>query len=127
MKIDLEKLASLRDAHTRLHNDYRTTSSLARVAASETEQLRRELAPCAQNNDAAREILSMSAAELALVGVELLARSGLDPRRVRRVADSYARAVRLQEQAGALSKRLAESSQLMQRINDFAAPLENLQ
>lgn len=127
MKIDLEKLAYLRDAHTRLHNDYRTTSSLARVAMSETEQLRRELALYAQNNDAAREILSMSAAALGLLGIEKVARSGLDYSRVRRVAESHARALRLKEQASSLSKRLADSSQLMQRINDFAAPLENLQ
>ncbi len=73
--------------------------------------------------DAALNILTMPAAELAKQPADVLERSGIKAHHVRRVVAAHTLADRMRRDAEELSRRVRVSQALVDRLNQYASKL----
>lgn len=123
MKIDFSKLARIRDDHDRLHAEYRHAAERARQAATDAGRLRLE-ALVDPHDDAAVQLLTLPAEELAAVPTERLNEARVDLRLVRRLLEAHQRAQRLRSESEAIAARLRTSRALLDRLEAYAARFE---
>ena len=127
MSIDLVKLAAMRDAHDRLHAEYKSAAERARDAQTDAMRLR-AVSPSGSPEQKSMQsrILQLPLSEMGNTPAEALRVAGIDPRYMRRIVDAQTRANALRSQAEALAPALRRSGLLITRINEFATPLEYL-
>jgi len=123
--IDLEKLAAMRDAHARLHAQYRDVAERSRIAQADAAQLRNmQPGGDATQKAMAMRYLSLPLAELQLVPADHLQAVRIDPRFVQRLAAAHARADALKAEAAALAPALRRSGLLIAKVNEYALTRE---
>lgn len=121
--INFEKLYSLRDRHSALHESFRSISAQSREAAEQAIRIRQECL-VDPDNDAMADLLSLPPNELAKRPIEDLQKLGIDPRMVRRALVAHRRAETLKRQSEAIAKRLPASRLLVDRLNEYARQYE---
>lgn len=123
--IDLVKLAALRDAHARLHSQYKDVAERSRQAQAEATQLR-SIAPggSPEQKAMASRFLSMPIPELLSVPAETLSAVRIDPRYVQRLVAAQTRAEALKAEAAELAPALRRSGLLISKVNEFATSRE---
>lgn len=113
------KLAALRDAHARLHADYRGLSERAREALREVATLRNYPATGSPQQSAfAAELLALP--DLAAIPDQTLIAAGLNRKLIERIAVAQARAAALRAEAERLAPALRRSGLLIARLNEYA-------
>lgn len=119
--IDLSKLATMRDAHARLHAQYKDVAERARSAKGDVAQLRGiSLGGTYEQKAMAAKILALPIAELQALPPETLQAVRIDPRYVQRLVAAQARAEALANEAAELAPALRRSGLLISKVNEYA-------
>jgi hypothetical protein len=122
-RIDLSKLAELRERHARLHESYRGTAERARDMSRDVGRLISEAAS-ESDNEVGFAMLSKPADELAAIGAKDLEAARLDPRAVRRITAAKVATAKQHATAKRLADELASSVILMESLNQYALRFE---
>ncbi len=113
------KLLDMREAHDRMHEDYRRLAERARTARAEVAHLR-HAALTDPTNEAQLAAIDLPADKLAEVASDELRDLGLEVQTVRRIVHGQARADALKGEAQALAAKLADSRRLLDSLNTYA-------
>lgn len=115
--LDLAKVAAMRDAHARRHDDYRALAARARDAQTDAGRARAELLhadPMVEN-----PLANASADELELTAVDELERAGIELRAVRNLVLAERRARALAAQATRAAEELRHGRELLDSIETY--------
>lgn len=120
MSLNHAKLAALRDAHARLHADYKSVAERAREALREVALLRNYPATGSPQQSAlAAELLALP--DLSEIPDAALKAAGIDQKLIDRIEIAQSRATALRQEAEKLAPALRRSGLLLTRLTEYAS------